>query len=172
MNISIIAAMDEKGGLGKNNKMPWHISDDFKRFKSLTLGHSIIMGRKTFKSIGRVLPGRTNIVITRDLEFKIDDLTPQGDALRSYVAHSLEEAIEKALRQAQGKQNGEIFIIGGGQIFKEALEKDLVNKLYLTIVEGDFDADTFFPDYSNFKVISREDGQPGEYRYKFVNLEK
>ena len=173
MTISIIAAMDSKNGFGKNNSMPWHISDDFKRFKNLTLGHSIIMGRKTFESIGRVLPGRTNIIITRDSKFNIQDLTPQvtpqGVALRSYVAHSLEEAIKRA---KTSKGSDEIFIIGGGQIFKHALEKNLVDKLYLTIVDGDFGADTFFPAFSNFKIVSSQDGQPGEYKYKFVNLEK
>jgi len=167
--ISIIAAMDSKRGIGKNNSMPWHISDDFKRFKSLTSGHTIIMGRKTFESIGRILPGRQNIIITQNSKFNIQDLASQGQALRSYVVHSLEEAIEKA-KNSIGSD--EIFIIGGGQIFKEALEKNLVDKLYLTIIDGDFDADTFFPEYAGFKIISEEKHQSDKYKYRFVNLSR
>lgn len=157
MTVSIIAAIDEKRGLGKNNKMAWNIPGELKRFKEITMSHPIIMGRKTFESIGRVLPGRQNIVITRNTSYKVDGAT-------------VVDSIEKALRQAQ--DSDEIFIIGGGQIFKEALEKKLVDKLYLTIIEGSFDADTFFPDYSNFKVVSQEEGQSGDYKYKFVNLVK
>lgn len=162
--ISIIAALDSKRGIGKNGKLPWHISDDLKRFKELTNGHTIIMGRKTFESIGRPLPNRYNIVITRDAGFKIYDLRESSDFA---IVSSLEEGIEKA----QGIPNkSEVFIIGGGQIYKEALDKNLVNKLYLTLVEGDFGADTFFPDYSNFEVVSEEEGKFEEYKYKFVNL--
>lgn len=160
--ISIIAAIDSKRGIGKNNKLLFKIPQDFERMKKLTMGHPIIMGRKTFESIGRVLPGRTNIIITRDLAF-------QGVSLEGYVVGSLEEA----LRQAQGKPGSEeIFIFGGGQIFKEAIEKDLVDRLYLTVVEGDFGADTFFPDYSEFKEISREDREDGKFKYKLIELEK
>src|SRR3972149_2337934 len=154
MTISIIAAMDSKMGIGKDNGMPWHISEDLRRFKTITLGHPVIMGRKTFESIGRSLPDRQNIIITRDQNFKAED---------SDVVHSLEDAQRIA-------RDNEVFIIGGGQIFKKALEKKMVDKLYLTIIDGDFEADTFFPDYSNFKIVSEEEGQSGEYKYKFVNL--
>lgn len=164
--ISIIAAIDEKRGLGKNNKMVWHIPDELKRFKKITTPHPIIVGRKTFESIGKVLPGRKNIIITRNpLMYDISIY----DTLNLLAVGSIEDAIDKA-KHTVGSD--EIFIIGGGQIFKEALEKNLVDKLYLTILEGDYNADTFFPDYSNFKIISEENGQSGEYKYKFVNLEK
>lgn len=157
--ISIIAAMDEKRGLGRNNQMAWKIPGELKRFKAITTPHPIIMGRKTFESIGRVLPERVNIIITRNPGYEIDGAI-------------MVDSLEKALRQAQGKQKGEVFIIGGGQVFKEALEKNLVDKLYLTIVNGDYNADTFFPNYSNFEVVKEEKGESGEYKYKFVNLVK
>jgi dihydrofolate reductase len=164
MKISIIVAMDDKRGLGRNNQMVWNIPGELKRFKEITTSHPIIMGRKTFESIGRVLPGRLNIIITRNLDYKIEG---------AIVVASIEEAIEKALLLTEGKQAEEIFIIGGGQIFKEALEKNLVDKLYLTLIEGDYNADAFFPDYSNFtKIISEEKGESGEYKYKFLTFEK
>ena len=176
--ISIVAAIDSKRGLGKNNDLLFRIPQDFARMKKITMGHPIIMGRKTFESIGRVLPNRTNIIVTRDLGFsirqtqdkKIQDLASQGDALRSYVVNSLEKAIEIA-KKSPGSD--EIIIFGGGQIFKEAMEKEIVDVLHLTVVKGDYGADTFFPDYSEFdKVISEESGESGEYKYKFLDLGK
>ncbi len=159
MKISIIVAMDDKRGIGKGNDLLFKIPEDFKRMKSLTSGHPIIMGRKTFESIGRVLPNRTNIIITRDQSYAVEG---------AVVVHSLEEA----LRQAQGKPGSEeIFIFGGGQIFKQALP--LVQKLYLTLVKGDFGADTFFPDYSEFpKIIHKEEGVWGEYKFMFLDIER
>jgi dihydrofolate reductase len=120
------------------------------------------MGRRTFESIGRVLPNRTNIIVTRDPGFQLE-----GAA----VSSSLEDALEKA-KKTPGAE--EIFIFGGGQIFKEALEKGLVNRLYLTIVQGDYDADTFFPEYENsgFKIKEKEDKESDGYHYSFVTLEK
>src|SRR5579859_2499779 len=145
--VSIIAAMDEKRGIGKNNDLLFKIPEDFTRMRNLTMGHPIIMGRKTFESIGRVLPKRTNIVVTRDSGCQIEG---------AIVVNSLDEAILKA-QESEGAE--EIIIFGGGQIFKEALEKGLVDRLHLTIVKGDYGADTFFPEYSAFtKVITREEG--------------
>lgn len=157
--VCIVAALDEKRGIGKNNDLLFRISEDLKRFRELTNGQPIIMGRKTFESIGRVLPNRTNIIVTRDKNFK---------AAGTIVVHSLKEA----LRQAQGKPgNEEIFIIGGGQIFAQALP--LVQKLYLTLVEGDYTADTFFPDYSEFKkIVRKQSGESGSYKYTFLDLER
>lgn len=157
--------MDSKRGTGKKNALMWHIPGELPRFKKITMGHPIIMGRKTFESIGRPLPVRYNIVVTRDLGFKINDLRESNEFI---IVGSLEEA----LRQAQGKPGSdEIFIIGGGQIFTQALPK--AQKLYLTLVEGDFSADVFFPDYSDFtKIISEESYTEGEYKYKFKILEK
>jgi dihydrofolate reductase len=152
--------MDEKRGIGKKNALMWHIPGELPRFKQITTGHPVIMGRKTFESIGRVLPGRTNIIVTQN---------PQFQAQECRIVSSLDEAIEIAKKEAGAD---EIFIIGGGQIYKQAMEKGIVDRLYLTIVEGDFGADTFFPDYSNFtKVISEESHSDGEYKYKFLTLE-
>lgn len=166
--ISIIAAIDSKRGLGKNNDLLFRIPEDFKRMKRLTLGHPLIMGRKTFESIGRVLPNRTNIVVTRDKSFdprkfcssEICDVLGVG---------SLEEALSVA-KKSPGSE--EVFIFGGGQIFKEAIEKGLVDVLHLTIVEGDYGADTFFPDYSEFKIVSEEKHEDENYKYSFLTLNK
>lgn len=172
MKVSIIASIDEERGLGKDNKMAWHIKEDLIHLKNLTKDHVVILGRKTYQSMewyydksGRPMPGKLYVVVTRDLNYK-----PTRE--NATVVHSLEEA----LRKAQGKLNkeeDEVFINGGGQVFKEALEKGLVDRLYLTVVEGDYNADAFFPDYSMFKkIISEVEGDPGEYKYKFLTLEK
>ncbi len=174
VKLSIIVAVDEKNGIGKNNQMSWHISEDFKRFKEKTTGHPIIMGRKTWESLPvKPLPDRYNIIVTRDPEFKISFGNAQdkqdlriGDNFS--IVSSLEEAIDVAK-----KQNGseEIFIIGGGQIFGQAIK--LADKLYITKVKGDYDSDAFFPDYSNFKkVIFEKKSKEGNYEYTFFELEK
>jgi dihydrofolate reductase len=175
--VSVIVAMDEKNGIGKGNALMWNIPEELKRFREITIGHPIIMGRKTHESIGRVLPGRTNIVITRDKDFKAEGCV---------IVYSLEEAIEKArnviaseARQSLKKDSGlarmtdseEIFIIGGGQIFEQAFP--LADKLYVTVVQGDFKADTFFPDYSDFKKVVFEKSQESSgHKYKFLELDK
>lgn len=156
--ISIIAAVGKNLAIGKDGKLLWRISDDLKRFKQLTAGHAIIMGRKTFESIGRALPNRTNIVITRNPDFKADGVL---------IAGSLEEAIQKA-------GDGEIFIIGGGEIYSQALP--IADKLYLTLVESGVDGDTFFPDWrDNFtKEVFREervDAKTG-LRYALIDLKR
>lgn len=159
--ISIIVAMDIKRGIGKDNGLLWHIPEELKHFKEITLGHPIIMGRKTFESIGRALPGRTNIIITRDLGFKTEGCV---------VVNSLGEA----LRLAQGKPGDEeIFIIGGGQIFEQAL--NLADKLYVTQVEGDFNATVFFPEYEYIfkKVVYKSELQESSgHKFKFLELVK
>ncbi len=159
MKISMIAAIASGNrALGKDNELIYKIPEDLKRFKEITSGHTIIMGRKTFESIGRALPNRTNIVITHD---------PDYSAAGTIVTHSLSEA----LAIAKEKEQNEIFIIGGGQIYQEAIGK--ADKLYLTIVEGNPDADTFFPDYSDFKkVIFEEEHESNGLKYKFLDLEK
>jgi len=157
MKLSIIAAIASKNrALGKDNELIYKIPEDLKRFKKLTEGHAIIMGRKTFESIGYPLPNRLNIIITRDKNFSEKGIT---------VVHSLEEA----LQQIQGED--EVFVIGGGQIYKEAMP--LADKLYLTIVEGNPSADTFFPDYSDFKkVVFEESHESNRLKYRFLDLEK
>ncbi|MEG2865983.1 MAG: dihydrofolate reductase [Mucinivorans sp.] len=127
--ISIIVAIATNGVIGCHNRLIWHISEDLKRFKSLTMGHPIVMGRKTFASIGRALPGRQNIVISRDKALKIDGVD---------VVASMEEAIKIA------STDGEIFILGGGEIYHLALP--LASKLYVTQVEQSPQGDTFFPE--------------------------
>jgi len=162
MKISIIVAIGKNREMGKGGKIPWHISEDFKRFKRITLGHSVIMGRKTWESLPiKPLPGRYNIVITRDAKYTIQN------AKNVAIVRSLEEAITEGKKV---KQN-ELFIIGGGQIFNQSIS--LADKLYLTIIDASFDADTFFPDYSNFKrVVFEKEGKSEKYKYKFIELEK
>ena len=160
MKISMIAAIASKNrAIGKNNELIYHISEDLKRFKKITSGHIVIMGRKTFQSIGKPLPNRINIVITRNPNFYEENVI---------VTHSLDEALHLAELKAP---DDEVFIIGGGQIYKEAIGK--ADKLYLTIIEGNPDADTFFPDYSDFKkVVSEESRESEGYKYKFLTLER
>ena len=129
MLISLIVAVSENGVIGKNNELLWKLPDDLKRFKKLTIGHPIIMGRKTFDSIGKPLPGRTSIVITRNSDFKMDGII---------VSHSFEEA----LKQAEILESNEVFIIGGGEIYKQALP--VADRLYVTEVETIIAGDAFF----------------------------
>lgn len=163
--ISIIAAIDEKRGLGKNNDLLFKIPGDVKRLRDLTTGHPLVMGRKTFASLGRLLPKRSHVVVTRD-HSSLEPLSFQPEA----IVGSLEEGLEKA-KEFEGAD--EIFIFGGGQIFKEAIEKGLVDRLYLTVVKGEYDADTFFPEYSMFtKVLHKEEHEEDGYSYTFIDLEK
>ena len=160
--ISIIAAIGKNRELGKDNKLLWHIPDDLPRFKKLTFGHPIIMGRKTFESIGRPLPNRTNIVVTRDYSYEVEGVI---------VVHSIEKAIEIAKGIENLPAGGEIFVIGGGQIYEQALP--FADRLYLTIVDAQAEADTDFPDYSEFKkTISEEAKEENGLKFKYVILEK
>lgn len=160
MKISMIAAIaSENRALGKDNDLIYKIPEDLKRFKEKTTEHLIIMGRKTFESIGKALPNRINIVITKNPNFFAENVV---------VTHSLDEALRLAELKAR---DDEIFIIGGGQIYEEAIGK--ADKLYLTIVEGNPDADTYFPDYSHFKKVIFEEAHVSEgLRYKFLDLER
>lgn len=155
--ISIVAAVSENGVIGKDNGLPWHISADLKRFRELTTGHVVIMGRKTFESIGRALPNRINIVVTRDEEFS---------APGCIICHSLEDALKV------GQENDDkIFVIGGEQIFSESMDK--VSRLYLTLVEGEFEGDAHFPNYSAFeRVVEERSGKSNGLGYKFLILER
>ena len=152
--VSIIVAIAQNGTIGDKNSLLWHIKEDMRFFRTTTSGHAVIMGRKTFESLGsKPLPKRTNIVITRqDVEF--------AGAL---TAHSLEEAI----RMADGDE--EIFVIGGAQIYAEALK--VADRLYITRVEHDYDGDTSFPaiDFSQWRLVAEERHERGEeYEYPFV----
>lgn len=128
--ITLIAAAGENNELGKDNDLLWHLPDDFKRFKALTTGHYIIMGRKTFESFPKPLPNRTHVIITRSNEYK----APEG----CIVVHSLEKAIEAS------PKNETLFIIGGGEIYKQSI--DHADCIELTRVHNSFEADTFFPE--------------------------
>ncbi len=158
--VSIIAAIaSENRALGRDNELIYKIPEDLKRFKELTSGHVIIMGRRTFESIGKALPNRINIVVTHDPNFLAENVV---------VTHSLDEALHLAQLKAG---DGEVFIIGGGMLYKEAIGR--ADKLYLTIVEGNPKADTFFPDYSDFKkVVLEEKYESDGLKYKFLDLER
>ncbi|MGU3575707.1 dihydrofolate reductase [Brucellaceae bacterium C25G] len=153
VKVSIVVAVAQNGVIGRDNDMPWRLSTDLKRFKALTLGKPVIMGRKTWDSIGRPLPGRLNIVITRN-----EDFAPEGAA----VAHSLEEAVVIAKQHAQDVQLDEICIIGGGHIYRQALP--LTDIVHLTHVLADIEGDTGFPrlDQAEWELISSEDVPAGE----------
>lgn len=157
--LSIIAAIGKNRELGKENHLLWTIPGDLPRFKQLTNGHPVIMGRKTFQSIGRPLSGRTNIVISSDESFSSDG---------TIVARSIEEAIILA-QKSDG--NGEIFVIGGGSIYSQSIQR--ADRLYLTLVDSEAEADTFFPEYSQFsKVISSEPHESDGLKYTYLTLEK
>jgi len=166
MKVSLIVAVSENGVIGKDNDLIWHLPKDMKFFKDTTMGHHVIMGRKNFESIPhkfRPLPNRTNIVITRQSDYKAED---------SIVVNSVEEALKVA------KSNGEneAFIIGGGQIYKLALEANLIDRIYLTRIHHSFDGDTFFPELSSdWEEVNREDcfkDDNHKYDYSFRVLEK
>jgi dihydrofolate reductase len=157
--ISIIAALGKDRAIGYQNKLITPLPADLKRFRELSMGHPIIMGRKTFDSIGRVLPGRTNIVITRDEAWNVEG---------AVKASSIEDALEKA--KAHDQQ--EIFVIGGGQIYTQALP--YADQLYLTLIESDQEGDVFFPPYeAEFtKKTFEEKGEHEGLKYTWVNLER
>ena len=147
--------MDKKGLIGANNKLPWHLPEDLKRFKKITMGHPIIMGRKTFESIGRVLPGRKNIVITRDTSYAMDGVS---------VFHSISEVINEI------KNEDESFVIGGSEIYSMFLPH--IQKWYLTVIEHTFKGNVYLPkiDFSSWKVLDNELNEktsefPYSYRY-------
>jgi len=131
---AIVVAVSENGVIGREGDMPWKLSTDLKRFKALTMGKPVVMGRKTFQSIGRPLPGRPNIVVSRDQNFSAEGIT---------TALSLEEGVEKARAQANELDVSEICIIGGGEIYRQALA--FADIVHVTHVEAEFDGDTFFP---------------------------
>lgn len=147
MIVSIIVAIAENNGIGKNNQLLWHLPGDLKHFKTTTSGHTVIMGRKTFDSVGKPLPNRRNIVITRAADLEI----PGAE-----VVNTLEAAI------ALCDPDEEVFIVGGAQIYKMAM--DITDKIYLTVVKSHFDADTFFPaiDPDIWKEESSNSYEPDE----------
>lgn len=160
-SLSIAVAVGENFAIGKNNQLLWHMPADLKFFKQTTSGHTVVMGRKTFDSVGRPLPNRRNIIITRDPELKIDG---------AEVVNSLDEAISITKNEEKS-----IFIVGGAEIYRQALPKTAI--LYLTTIHHTFDADTFFPeiDRNDWNVISSDSHKADEknkYNYTFEVLER
>lgn len=137
----MIVAVANNGVIGVNNTLPWHIPEDLKRFRALTMGHHIIMGRKTYESLGRLLPGRTTVIVTRNPHYKIEG---------ALVAHSLQAAL------ALCTNDSEPFLIGGAELYKEGIK--LANKLYITEVHADFAGDAFFEplDLTRWQEAGRE----------------
>ena len=160
MKLSIIVAVDKNWGIGKDNQLLWHLPADLKHFKELTMGHVIIMGRKTFQSIGKALPGRTSVIITRDKSFTAEGCT---------VVYSLEEALNFA------KSHENAFIIGGGEIYKQSIA--LADALFLTKVYVECEVDTCFPtiDEKEWSEISSEffnADEKNKFDYSFLEYSR
>jgi dihydrofolate reductase len=160
MKLSLVVAMDANRVIGYRNRLPWHLPADLRHFRQLTMGKPILMGRKTWESIGRPLPGRLNIVITRDRDYA---------AAGCIVVHSAEEA----LQAAQGY--GEVMLIGGEQLFRQLLPR--ADTLYITRVDGEFPGDTFFPelDRAEWHEVARSEQAPDEknaHACSFITLER
>ena len=156
--VSLIVAMSQNNVIGDKNKLLWNLKEDLRHFKEVTTGHPIIMGRKTYESIGRPLPNRTNIVITRG-DIKIDGCI---------VVHSIEEALSLY-------PNEEVFIIGGAQIYGQSMK--YVDKMYLTVIEDDYEGDAKFPEihYNNWNIVDIQTFEKGENfdkRFHFMTLKK
>ncbi len=160
MRISIIAAVSKNGVIGKNNSLPWKLPSDMKKFKELTIGKPVIMGRKTFESIGKPLAGRINIILTRNSDFNAEGVA---------IVNSPEEALQMVADQ------DEIMIIGGESVYGQFLPQ--ASRIYLTRVDSDFDGDSFFPpmDLNSWIEVSRETREPDEknaHRHTFFVYDK
>ncbi|MBI4034038.1 MAG: dihydrofolate reductase [Candidatus Brennerbacteria bacterium] len=160
MIVSIIAAIAENGVIGESNNLPWRLPADLKRFKEITTGHPVIMGRKTHESIGRALPNRKNIIITRREDYSVEGCS---------VVHSIDEALSLV------KDEEEIFFIGGGDIYRQVLP--LAHRLYITRIHKEFPGDTRFPevDFGEWKEVRREKGTVDEknpYEHEFLIFER
>ena len=158
--IALIAAMAENGVIGRENRLPWRLPADLRRFKSVTMGKPVIMGRKTYESIGKPLPGRSNIVVTRDPDYRA-----QG----CQVVHSLDQALEA------GAGHAEVMVIGGAELYRQALGR--AQRMYLTLVRAEVEGDTLFPDIEpqQWRELERESHRADEknqYDYDFVILQR
>lgn len=154
----MIAAIGEGRELGKDNALLWSIPEDMRRFKELTTGHTVIMGKNTYLSIGKPLPNRYNIVLCADQDF---------EAPGCHIVFTLEQTIAEAKKN----EKEEVFVMGGGQVYRAMLPH--TDRLYLTLVRGRYAADTFFPPYPDFRrVISRVESGDEKYQYAFVVLER
>ncbi len=162
MKVKLIVAKAENNAIGKGNDLIWRLPADLKFFKSTTIGHTLIMGRKTFESIGRPLPGRTTIIITRDKNYKQEGCI---------IAHSIENALELV------ENDDSPFIAGGATIYKQAFEMDIIDEMIITEVHEEFEADAFFPniDLSKWEELSRDKhftDEKNKYNYSFVTYNK
>jgi dihydrofolate reductase len=137
--LSLIVATAKNRVIGVNNTLPWHLPEDLKRFRALTTGHHIIMGRKTYDSLGRLLPGRTTVIVTRNQAYKVEG---------AIVVNSLEDAI------AACGDDEEVFLIGGAELYKDGLK--LANKLYVTEINAEYEGDAFFPEFNLSEWIEGE----------------
>lgn len=160
MSLSIIVAAAKNGVIGRDGDLPWRLSADLKRFKRITMGHPLVMGRKTWESIGKPLPGRTSVVVTRQQDFQAD-----YEAVR--IVHALEEALKVAAELPGGE---EIFLIGGAQLYAAALPS--ASKLYFTHVEAEVEGDAAFPevDWTEWKLVKAEKvpaDEKNEYDHTF-----
>ncbi len=152
--LSIIVAVADNRVIGFNNTLPWHLPDDLKRFKALTMGHHIIMGRKTYESLGRLLPGRTTVIVTRNPHYTVDG---------AVVVNSLEDALEAS------QNDSEVFLIGGAELYTLGLS--FADRLYITEIHAEYAGDAFFPtiDYSSWHETSREQHTSGNnISYSYV----
>ncbi len=149
--------MDRNRVIGKDNSLPWKLPADMKRFKELTKGKPVIMGRATFESIGNPLPNRTNIVLTREKNFKAEGCV---------VVHSVDDALKAA------KGNEEIMVIGGANVYSQFIK--ISDRMYLTLIDEDFEGDAYFPEYdeSEWKETFREEHEESNLRFAFVDLER
>lgn len=159
MTTSIVVAIAKNHAIGKDNKLLWYLPNDLKHFKDVTTGHTVIMGRKTYDSVGKPLPKRRNIIITRQA------ISIEG----CEVANSLEAALALCANE------DEVFVVGGAEIYRQAIP--LTDRIYLTVIDQDFDGDTFFPELNtkDWKETERENFEPDEknkYRYAFITLER
>ena len=162
MKTALIVAVATDGAIGNEGDLPWRLPADLRHFKRLTMGHHLIIGRRTWESIGVVLPGRTMVVVTRDQDYR----PGVGGVL---IAHSLKEA----LRLAEG--DDEVFVAGGATLYREAF--DIVDRMYVTRIHAEVEADTFFPDFDTegWVVIAEEHHDPDEknlYPYTFLTMER
>lgn len=169
IDLALIVAKAENNVIGRNNKLPWYLPQDLKYFKQVTMGKPIIMGRKTFESIGKPLAGRKNIVISRQTRLHL----PAEVALVS----SIQEALQVAHADEVNSQQNEAMLIGGAEIYRLALEQNLVKRLYLTQVHAQVEGDAYFPelDMQQWQEVSRQDFKAADsnpYAYSFIVLEK
>lgn len=156
--LSLIAAVARNGVIGVDNTLPWHLPEDLKRFRALTMGHHIIMGRRTYESINRLLPGRTTVIVTRQQDYKVPG---------ALIANSLQHAMELC------RGDDEVFLIGGAELFRDGFK--LSDRIYLTEIEADFEGDVLMPSFNpaEWREISRERHASGQgWDYSYITYER